>query len=123
MENNRIIAEFMGVIPRLESPDVYTYADTPYFSIREDNPEKVMEGIVGYVKYHKSWDWLIPVIKKIREIINTELSIDEFDLNRNLAQRLNPYDYSIESIHKGVVEFIKWYNHLIINKKTIHHEN
>ena len=63
--------------------------------------------------YSKSWDALIPVIKKIREIVNTELNIDEYFDNVGLSQRLNPYDYDIESVYNGVVEFIKKYNYHI----------
>ena len=29
-ENNKLIAEFMGVKPRLISPDVYGYSDSPF---------------------------------------------------------------------------------------------
>lgn len=111
MESNRIICEFMGVKPKMESPDVYTYNDGIFFSVREDNPEKVMDAIVKYAKYHTSWDWLIPVVKKIREVVNTEMSFEQFDNHRHIADRLNVYDYDIESIHKGVIEFIKRYNH------------
>ena len=61
-------------------------------------------------QFHKSWDWIMPVIKKIRGIVNEELTIDEFDNNRYLENRLSPYNYDIKSINKAVVEFIKWYN-------------
>lgn len=62
------------------------------------------------LKFIKSWDWLIPVIKRIREIVNTNLSIDEYHNTVRISQQLNPYDYDIQSIFKAVVEFIKWYN-------------
>ena len=111
MESNKLIAEFMGVKPTMYSPDTYGYADSPFFSVMEDNPEKVMEAIAKYAKYHTSWDWLIPVIKKIREIINVDMTIDEYYDAVGMAQRLNPYNYTIESIYDGVVEFIKLYNY------------
>ena len=62
---NEKIVRFMGLKPKMESPDVYTYSDGVFFSVRENNPEKVMESIIKYVKYHLSWDWLMPVIGKI----------------------------------------------------------
>ena len=102
MESNRIICEFMGVRPKMESPDVYTYNDGVFFSVREHNPEKVMDAIVGYAKYNTDWNWLIPVIQKIAKI--------EGD-NVGLSQYLNPYTYGIEVIHRGIVEYIKSYNY------------
>jgi len=51
--------------------------------------------------FHDSWDWLIPVLQKISTI----------DSSAGTEQRLNPFTYSIESVYKGVVEFIKRHNH------------
>jgi hypothetical protein len=68
LKGNKILADFMGVKPKMESPDVYYWSDTPFFSVRENNPEKVMRAIVEYSKYHTSWDWLMPVVMKIRGI-------------------------------------------------------
>lgn len=65
-ENNRLIAEFMGVVPRLESPDIYWYSDGPFYSIR-GSIDEVADGISKYAKYHTSWNWLMPVIEKIQE--------------------------------------------------------
>lgn len=85
-ESNKLIAVFMG----WES-------------------EAVLE---GNHFYHTNWDHLIPVLKHIREVVNVELTFEEFDNNRGLEQRLNPYEYDIDSIYKGVIEFIKTYNHI-----------
>jgi hypothetical protein len=68
LENNKLIALFMGVTPRLISPDVYGYSDSPFISIIEGNPEKVMEGIAKYVKYDTDLNWLIEVAEKIEKI-------------------------------------------------------
>lgn len=108
LKNNKFIAEFMG----------------NEFSDREDgNFDITFENIKSWDVIHKSefedglfsysdWNKLIPVIRKIREIINTELSISEYFDVVGVSQRLNPYDYDLESIYKGVVEFIQNYNHL-----------
>ena len=60
--------------------------------------------------YECDWNWLIDVVKKIREIINTELSIEKYHIKQGYSQTLNPYDYDFESIYKSSIEFIKWYN-------------
>ncbi len=77
LEGNKKICNYMGVRPKMESPDVYYYSDLPFFSVRDDNPEKVMESIVKYVKYSISWDWLMPVIGKISNECEEPEELDE----------------------------------------------
>lgn len=110
LEGNRLIAEFMGG----------KYDKDTNFPIHPNDIWLPTHGIVNYTTinigygkillYHSSWDWLIPVIKKIREIINVELNVDSFEEIRERKLTLNPYDYNIEQVYKAVVEFIKWYN-------------
>jgi hypothetical protein len=106
-ENNKLIAEFMGLKPKTESPNLYTYSDSPWYSIRENNPEKVMEGIVNYVKYATDWNWLMEVVEKI-------FSLDEY---YHFKQTLGQFDTGIrdrfpnkKGVYDACVEFIKWYN-------------
>ena len=54
------------------------------------------------LKYHTSWDWLIPVVAKC-----TELNDDEFD-NQGIAWAL--LSDSIIDAYDHVIEFIKTYN-------------
>jgi hypothetical protein len=80
-ENNQLIAEFMNV----DQVDI----DQAY----ED---------YGELRYHKSWDWLMPVVEAIDHL--------EYE-----SERLDKIDRAIKSRHIGntcnaVVEFIKWYN-------------
>ena len=54
-------------------------------------------------KFHTSWDWLMPVLKKI----NLHLHPDTYGLWRMINV---PTEYTIEEVHAQVVEFIKTYN-------------
>jgi hypothetical protein len=101
---NRLIVEFMGFKPKMEIPDVYSYSDMPFFSIRENTPEKVVEGFIGYSKYHTSWDWLMPVVSKITQ--NEDFIGNEY---RESILDTIPYG-NIEDSYKVVIEFIKYYN-------------
>ena len=79
----------------------------------------LMLGTVVSVKklqYHCTWNWLIPVVEKINKVVMTELTVSQRMQFEYLEQRLSPYSYSMESIYKSVVEFVKWYNHHIKNK-------
>ena len=77
-ENNRLIAEFM------------------------DYPDLGTEGDFSYLKYHKSWDWLMPVVQKIKDT-PTYGSTDGVDFSLT-------NDLTIESLYESVVEFIKYLN-------------
>jgi len=77
-ENNKLIAEFM------------------------DYPDLGTEGDFSYLKYHKSWDWLMPVVQKIKDT-PTYGSTDGVDFSLT-------NDLTIESLYESVVEFIKYLN-------------
>ena len=87
--NNKIIAEFMGL------------------NIDKGVQSDYME---HELKYHKSWDWLMPVIHRIRDHINVDMGFEEFDDWRENFKQIDPYNYNLEQCCEAVVEFIKQYN-------------
>ena len=116
-KNNVLIACFMGMSPT-NTGDWCDYEEVLNFQLRGNTYHELW--------FESSWDWLIPVLKKIREIVNRDLSINDFYENKGLEQRLNPYDYDIDSVYKGAVEFIKYYvleRSNWYNKTLIWHNN
>lgn len=57
------------------------------------------------LQYHTSWDWLMPVLKKINLIGINE---DEWKMI------ICPTKYPIEKVYEQATQFIEWYNE---NKK------
>ena len=57
------------------------------------------------LKYHTSWDWLIPVV---REIL-TRIDIDSIEYETHNLE-YETLDADIKGAYKQVVEFIEWYN-------------
>ena len=104
-ENNKLIAEFMRVKPRLISPDVYGYSDSPFFNCIHDTPEKVIESISKYAKYRSEWNWLMPVIQKIT---TTEEFQNKYEDNDYFWEIFNQLD--MDEIYTQVILFIEWYN-------------
>lgn len=110
-ENKKIMA-FMGLEPKLESPDRYGWSDAPFFYMSNEPYESAVEAMAKYLKYHSSWDALKPVIDKIIQTIGVKV-IDECDatewrVSTNVAQMYIGVDIT-QAVHY-VMEYIDWYN-------------
>ncbi len=105
MKNNKAIAEFMGV--NVITLDDLRKNKNPYYSSSDGYLEDDL-------KYHTSWDWLMPVVERIEnlgfEIIiaesrcsirhNTDHSVKELFHSETLSSK-------IDSTYDVVVQFIK----------------
>ena len=108
MKDNKIIAEFMGL------ENVGTL-NNPMFEYGEDGGCRSLEDL----DYHTSWDWLMPVVKKI-ESLNYDVQIGggmmarivDIDLDRTKVMKEIEVSYptKLETTYKAVVEFINEYN-------------
>lgn len=84
-KNNKLIAEFM----RVDQVDID-------YAINEH----------GQLKYHLSWDWLMPVVQKIGDdYYNTP-----FDETYSKLTEQYENIWTIEDTYNAVVEFINNYN-------------
>lgn len=71
IEGNRLIAEFMGACNKQTAPNIikaYVKEDEVCFHA-EIEPTKKRKSVykLTKLKYHSSWNWLMPVIGKISE--------------------------------------------------------
>ena len=110
-ENNKLIAEFMG----LYNKSGLTH---PFAGQNMD---------IEDARYHESWDWLMPVVAKLKIASNEDSFLDNLHKNGDdvciegmrLEHQMDmtfKCDYiSVENTYKYAVKFIKWYNE---NKKT-----
>ena len=88
MKDNKLIAEFMGVVFHDDDNQYYS-SDGLYIGLN--------------LQYHTSWDWLMPVIEEIDSQIffGYTLQYESIDSIENaLATR------SIKDTYKAVVEFV-----------------
>ena len=93
MNDNKLIAEFMG----------YEVNHNKCYS------PKYNDGTIAPMQFHKSWDWLMPVVKKIEDYLSDNVGkVGYFD------ECLSSND--LDTRYQAVVEFIK-------NLKTIQYEN
>ena len=98
-ENNKMIAEFMGLSIK-EGVCYYTDEDDMFpMGIEVEEP---------YIPYDEDWNWLMPVIQKCL-IGEAEHSEDVSNLAiKNIYESICNQDISLA--HKSVVEFINQYN-------------
>ena len=95
MNDNKLISEFMGVAFH-DDENQYYNADGLH--------------IGNTLQYHTSWDWLLPVVDKIKILVMEDDSdklynSEEWD---NITHTL--VQIEIKFVYKAVVEFIKTYN-------------
>ena len=94
MNDNKLIAEFMGY-------DIITEAEKDKFPTVLTTKD---------VKYHSSWDYLMPVVHKIRvPYNNTEITGEKYeDIISVLAEGC--VEANQLQVYEAVIEFIKTYN-------------
>lgn len=119
-ENNKLIAEFMGYALY----EGYSYRVPHYDSYVgvDGNMHETPIHHIHSLKFHTSWDWLIPIVEKIESIIFDENNSFNVTIGSSIycvIQDSNGecYDMTYDGeesklavVYKAVVEFIKWYN-------------
>lgn len=116
VNGNRLIAEFMGAVvnPKWQDETTYTYTIAPSESSSYHWTPDTM-------RYHESWEWLMPVVEKIESLEKVDYTIlyaehkniyqFEINLKYDTDSTFNVItENKIESIYTCVVEFIEWYN-------------
>ena len=106
-ENNKLIAEFM---------------DYKFHERSMSQTSRAVKYIphISELKYHSSWDWLMPVIKKIhKELYIIEITFNLSGVMVMIKQNINGqlivhgFDDTLNPLkayYKAIVEFINWYN-------------
>ena len=102
-DQNKLIAEFMG----MQHTDIGWY----------DNEEtlQLQNNTFDELKYHTSWDWLMPVVRKCSDIGGMyDYDTPERDKFEDIFYMDNMFSeflqMDIEAVYIRVVEFIKQYN-------------
>ena len=100
MNSNRLIAEFMGAEGHPKyNPTEWDVYITGCLDVDSDNENAQHFFTPDQMKYHTSWDWLMPVVEKCMQ---TGDNTDEWDALYDALSTLNK-----TNIYQAVVEFIK----------------
>ena len=95
-EKNKAFALFMG-------GEFLQYNKTAYWEFPKSSGNIVIGGI-STLQYHSSFDWLIPVINKCREVATPQM----FHLIKNIDKSLLELD--ILALYSNVFDFIEQYS-------------
>lgn len=107
MKDNKLIAEFMGVKP-LHMGESVEYEIYGILDFIEDGIDEQHFFLEEELKFHSSWDWLMPVAEKC-------LCTDEKTDGQHYFINDALLTCNIEVVFDRVVEFIKDYNKSIKN--------
>jgi hypothetical protein len=84
LQGNRTLAEFMTDRPKISKV---------FFELN---------CAAGDLKYHNSWDWLMPVVEKILNICQESDEMEKYYIITDAIPE-------IESVFAACIEFAKWY--------------
>jgi len=112
MTDNKLIAEFMGYPPMTDAVDDRTIAyDVGGSVMNINNTHNENDDNVFHpddMKFHISWDWLMPVVLKCKESVDycsDDNALEYHNIEDEMLSQL-----SIEDTYQAVVKFIKIYN-------------
>lgn len=110
IENNKLIAEFMGF--EIDNTEVIIpeFQRIIKFKTTEDYFESSIFKFTE-LKFNKSWDWLMPVIQKIEQIsVNNQKVINWIRTTDKTIFEMKLTESNIEKAYIKVIEFIKCHN-------------
>ena len=113
IKNNELIAEFMGL--QKSRPEIQEFVNEP-----EKNGlyYERTKGVHEYLSYHKSWNWLMPVVIKLEQLKHpVHISSNNCSIyySTNAIQN-NEYivdiygENKMDAVYRAVVTFIKYLN-------------
>ncbi len=119
---NKLVAEFMGATPdakgryKIDQDEQqvidlqsYTQGDDDYWFRFVEAGYIITHFLPREMRYHQSWDWLMPVIAKSNRIVKGKPLVVNFPpVGKKLQESI--LDNKIDVAFDCLVKFIEWYN-------------
>jgi len=129
IEGNRLIAIFMGAKEHNEFSGHPLLDFGDFIKTTPFNEPGVWILGDSQVRYHSSWDWIMPVVEKIESLGYDSRIIgnnsdggflcDFVDIENNEAACKTSYTSKIQAVWLAVVDFIRWYNEQTKKEDTL----
>lgn len=121
VSGSALIADFIGVKETEGFYDSYGRKQRHYYTGNEfcrtvsyGCPNVSKTDSINNAKYYDSWDWLLPVYRKIRDIINDRAKLDKHTRTEGDLLELDAHmaicEVNIEKAFDSIVKFIELYN-------------
>lgn len=130
IENNKLIAEFMGSKfindPYKANKDDVQLTDFWHWSKPENGWPRDMNidtchemstaFMIANFSYHKSWDWLMPVVEKIESLnFRVDLTSGYIRITQDHIEILHRTiihedESKLQACYNSLSDFIKWFN-------------
>lgn len=131
IEGNKLIADFMKFTPWFDSGEYIGYRelDVDKYSTYQDGwGHRPHACVFSELRFHSSWDWLMPVVEKIESLNFTDSDGEEYSFDVTIrygdvtiededSTRKNFHIHKhgtdgnkLNAVYEAVIEFIEWYN-------------
>lgn len=114
MKDNNQILEYNELCAKFLKPNNefrnYHFPDFGRYVNKYGNIEYEEVFSINEMEFHSDWNWIMKILKSVREVINTKLSINDFSHVRDMGLFFNPYVYSKEQVTKSIYDFLIWYD-------------
>ena len=111
LAGNNLLADFMGAtfnIETLNKGEIWL----PQHGVCKYKTVELGKGKI--LEYHKSWNWLMPVVQKIKSIDESEFNYHVNNMTKFRLQKESLLSMTIDTdlltLYSQIVDFIKWYN-------------
>jgi hypothetical protein len=120
MENNKLLAEFLGNDTDEYGTDVFVPKQLMF-----NHSAQCMQGIFQFDEcyFDTDWNWLMEVVEKIESIVWEEINDTSFnvtigatsycviqDNNGGMIEIIGEGKSKLESVYNACIEFVKWFN-------------
>ncbi len=108
-DGNKLIAEFMGA----EKVSGKTAYENTFYEFPKSGDTSRLKVQPESMKYHSSWDWLLPCLQKAKEEIKKQgwgVPLERCAKQRLEAALNEVYNLNIKNAHFCFIKFIEWYN-------------
>ena len=105
IENNKLIAEFLG-----ETKQPFEFSQFGYINSLGEWKDTFFD---NQLKFHSDWNWLMEVVEKIESLgyrVEIAKHICRIYLSNKETIIISENTPKIEAVYIACVEFIKWYN-------------
>jgi len=126
-QKNILILKFMQCEPVEVYKGTFSLSFQPWVSCTGNSPQEVLESMSTSTRYDSDWEWLMPVVKRIKEghsapivIHNVNYNIGEdfsikvyYGEDLEFSEKREDHESDITMVYHAVIKFLDWRSQMI----------